>query len=158
MEPKIVTSPQRKLVGRHLTTNFVQNRTPELWRNFMKDRHLLHNTIGSELYSIAIYDPTYFSNFKPSHNFEKWAAVEVPDDEGLPESMEPLLLPAGLYAVFVHKGPSTDTSTFHYIFSKWLPSSDYVLDDRPHFEVMGEKYKHDQPDSEEEIWIPIKKK
>jgi AraC family transcriptional regulator len=30
------------------------------------------------------------------------------------------------------------------------------LDQRPHVEVMGEKYKNNDPDSEEEIWIPIK--
>jgi AraC family transcriptional regulator len=29
------------------------------------------------------------------------------------------------------------------------------LDDRPHFEVLGEKYKNNDPTSEKEIWIPI---
>jgi AraC family transcriptional regulator len=42
-------------------------------------------------------------------------------------------------------------------FSTWLPDSEYRLDVRPHFEVLGEKYKNDDPESEEEIWIPIKK-
>jgi len=32
------------------------------------------------------------------------------------------------------------------------------LDDRPHFEVLGDKYKNADPDSEEEIWIPIRTK
>lgn len=40
----------------------------------------------------------------------------------------------------------------------WLPASDYNLDNRPHFEVLGEKYKNNDPTSEEEIWIPIKLK
>ena len=34
----------------------------------------------------------------------------------------------------------------------------YTLDDRPHFEILGEKYKNQDPDSEEELWIPIKPK
>ena len=72
--------------------------------------------------------------------------------------METFLLEGGLYAVFIHRGSSTDTSTFHYIFSTWLPKSNYILDSRPHFEVLGEKYKNGDPDSEEEIWIPIKLK
>ena len=38
------------------------------------------------------------------------------------------------------------------------PNSDYKPDDRPHFELLGAKYKNDDPDSEEEIWIPIKRK
>jgi AraC family transcriptional regulator len=39
-----------------------------------------------------------------------------------------------------------------------LPNSAYALDDRAHFEVLGEKYKNNDPSSEEEIWIPIKVK
>jgi AraC family transcriptional regulator len=42
-----------------------------------------------------------------------------------------------------------------YIFNTWLPKSGYQLDRRPHFEILGEKYKNNNPDSEEEIWIPI---
>jgi AraC family transcriptional regulator len=37
-----------------------------------------------------------------------------------------------------------------------LPGSDYSLDSRAHFEILGKKYKHDDPNSEEEVWIPIK--
>ena len=68
------------------------------------------------------------------------------------------MLPEGNYAVFNYKGLSTDTAVFHYIFFEWLPNSDWVLDDRPHFEVLGSKYKNDSVDSEEEIWIPVKAK
>jgi hypothetical protein len=28
----------------------------------------------------------------------------------------------------------------------------------PHFEVLGDKYKNNDPSSEEEVWIPIKPK
>ena len=73
--------------------------------------------------------------------------------------METYILPGGLYAVFLHKGAATTgPKTFQYIFGTWLPESDYSLDIRPHFEILGEKYKNDDPDSEEEIWIPIKPK
>jgi AraC family transcriptional regulator len=65
-------------------------------------------------------------------------------------------IPGGLYAVFDYKGSSTDSSIFQYIFETWLPNSDYELDNRPHFEVLGDKYKNNDPASEEEIWIPIK--
>lgn len=52
--------------------------------------------------------------------------------------------------------PYTDTAVFRNIFGVWLPASGYTLDRRPHFEVLGEKYKNADPNSEEEIWIPIK--
>jgi len=72
--------------------------------------------------------------------------------------METFVLPGGLYAVFDYKGLSTDNSIFQYIFENWLPNSDYILDNRAHFEVLGDKYKNNDPTSEEEIWIPIKAK
>ncbi|MCB0855813.1 MAG: GyrI-like domain-containing protein, partial [Bacteroidetes bacterium] len=47
---------------------------------------------------------------------------------------------------------------FQYIFFECLPKSDYLLDNRPHFEVLGEKAKLNDPNSEEEIWVPIRLK
>jgi AraC family transcriptional regulator len=39
-----------------------------------------------------------------------------------------------------------------------MRDSAYDLDNRPHFEILGEKYKNESPDSEEELWIPVKLK
>lgn len=107
---------------------------------------------------MQVYDDTsYFENFNPGTVFEKWAAAEVSDFEVIPTGMEKFILPGGLYAVFLHKGGAgTGDRTFQYIFGSWLPGSDYVFDHRPHFEILGEKYKNNDPDSEEEVWIPIK--
>jgi AraC family transcriptional regulator len=71
--------------------------------------------------------------------------------------METLNSPRGLYAVFQYKGAaSKGAETYQYIYGTWLPESDFLLDNRPHFAVMGEKYKNEDPDSEEEMWIPVK--
>ena len=48
------------------------------------------------------------------------------------------------------------SKTFQYIFGTWMPDSGYKWDNRPQFEILGEKYKNNDPSSEEEIWIPIK--
>ena len=49
--------------------------------------------------------------------------------------------------------------TSEYIFGKRLPEYDYKSDNREHIEVMGDKYLGPfNPDSEEEVWIPIRKK
>lgn len=108
--------------------------------------------------SMAVYRPTHFVDLKLTNEFERWAAIEVADFNNVPGEMEIFTLPGGLYAVFEYKGLNTDPSIFKYIFEKWLPKSDYDLDNRPHFEVLGEKYKNNDPASEEEIWIPIKPK
>ena len=158
MIPEIKTLLEKKLIGKHLSMSLSKNRTAELWKSFIQARKEIKNNINTELYSIQVYDPFYFKNFNPDTGFEKWAALEVSDFDMVPEKMETFVLKTGLYAVFIHRGSSTDNSTFKYIFSTWLPNSDYVLDERPHFEVLGEKYKNNSVDSEEEIWIPIKKK
>ena len=102
--------------------------------------------------------PTFFQNFDPTRSFEKWAAIPVSDFDSIPNEMQTLVIPNGLYAVFHYKGSSADSSIYQYIFQEWIPKSGYIVDNRPHFEVLGEKYKNNDPDSEEEIWIPVKKK
>ena len=137
--------------------SFSDNKTRELWSSFMPRRKEIKNNIGSELYSIEVYEPLYFNNFNPEKEFDKWAAVEVIDFETVPDDMETLTSPSGLYAVFIHKGSADKApETYRYIFGTWLPASDFLLDVRPHFAVMGEKYKNDNPDWEEEVWISVK--
>jgi AraC family transcriptional regulator len=126
----------------------------------MPRRKEIRNKLNAELISVEIYDQNLdFKDFNPNTVFEKWAAVEVLAFEEIPENMETLTLTGGLYAVFLYKGAANEcASTFRYIFGTWLPASGYSLDNRPHFEVMGEKYKGNDPASEEEIWIPIEPK
>ena len=86
-------------------------------------------------------------------------SIEVSDINAIPDDMESYTLTGGLYAVFTHKGAAaTGPETFRYIFGTWLPASEYGLDNRAHFEILGDKYRNDDPDSEEEIWIPIRSK
>lgn len=160
MNPEIRTLPTKKLIGKNLEMSYVTNRTGELWRSFMPRRKEISNTIGKELYSMQIYPRIFnFQNFNPNDIFTKWAAIEVSNFEEIPEEMSSYTLNGGLYAVFTHRGSSLDFQrTFQYIFGEWLPNSDYTVDDREHFELLGEKYKNESPDSEEEVWIPIKLK
>ena len=120
----------------------------------------IKNKISADLFSVQLYNNDYnFNQFDPSAYFTKWAATEVSCIDDVPANMEILIIPQGLYAIFLHKGSNADNSTFQYIFQTWLPNStQYLLDNRPHFEILGEKYKNNDSSSEEEIWIPIKSK
>lgn len=158
MIPRIETLNEKKLVGKRLTMSFADYRIGELWRSFSTRRTEITNNLTNDLISLAVYKPTHFKDFKPTNEFERWAAVEVADFRNVPAEMDTFVLPGGLYAIFDYKGLSTDNSIFQFIFGTWLPASDYVLDNRPHFEVLGDKYKNNDPTSEEEIWIPIKQK
>ncbi|HKO82751.1 MAG TPA: GyrI-like domain-containing protein [Chitinophagaceae bacterium] len=156
MKPSFKILSEKKLVGKRMKMSFADNKTFELWKSFMPHRKEISNNLTTDLISMQVYDHSFdFSNFNQHTSFEKWAVVEVADFDMIPDGMETYILTGGLYAVFIHKGTA---NTFQYIFTSWLPSSDYLLDSRPHFELLGEKYRNNDPDSEEEIWIPIRGK
>lgn len=153
---RLETLAPKRLVGQRRVMSLAADTTPELWRGFMQQRHVLP---ASEVrYSLQLYPPGYFANFSSETLFEKWAAQEVVAPHcAVPAGFETLALAGGLYAVFLHRGPASHgPATFRYIFTSWLPASGYVLDGRPHFELLGEKYRNGGLDSEEEIWLPIK--
>lgn len=156
MEPRIETLAPKKLVGLHLSMSLVQNKTGQLWRQFAPRINEIGNRVTADKISMQIYPTDYYSAFSPARQFEKWATVEVSEFENIPKGMESFDLIGGLYAVFDYKGSSADTTIYQYIFSEWIPNSAFVVDDRPHFEVLGKNYKNNDPNSEEEIWIPIK--
>ena len=160
MQPKIVLLQSKKLIGKRMRMALSENRTYALWHSFMKQRKEIQNQIGKDLFSIQIYDKALnMTDFNQDTFFEKWAATAVSCFDFVPNDMEIIKLPAGLYAVFVHKGDSTTfPKTMDFIFKEWLPESEYAFEYRPQFEVLGEKYKNNDPDSEEEVWIPIKRK
>lgn len=156
--PRMETIEAKILVGISTKMSLSENKTADLWQKFMPQRKNITNTVSSDLVSLQIYGNDYFRQFSPFNKFEKWALVEVQNADVIPPEMETLELPTGLYAIFTYKGLSTDKSIFRYIFTEWLPKSIYMLDNRPHFEVLGEKYKNNAPTSEEDIYIPIRLK
>jgi AraC family transcriptional regulator len=160
LQPRIELLTPKKLIGKRQTMSLADNQTGSLWKSFMVRRKEIKNTLSNHLFSIQVYPASFdFSFSNPHAEFEKWAAIEVADFNTVPPEMETLILPGGLYVVFQYKGLSTDPAIFEYIYESWLPNSiEYELDSRPHFEILGEKYKNNDPDSEEEIWIPVQKK
>lgn len=158
MTPRIETLPTTFLIGQKTATSLVSDKTRELWQSFSPRKKEIKNLASEDLYSVEIYPgPEYFQHFDPTMEFEKWAAVAVSEFDEIPKDMDVLTIPSGKYAVFHYKGkPSEVMETFKYIYGEWLPTSGFTIDRRPHFAVMGSKYKGEHPDSEEDFWIPIK--
>lgn len=160
MIPRIETVAEKKLVGLSIELSLANDTTVALWQKFMPMRGDVKNRIDNNYYSMQVY-PRNFSmaNFTPKTTFIKWAAVEVQSFDSLPKTMETYILKGGLYAIFRYKGlPKDFSKTLQYIFTEWLPNSEYLLDDREHFELLGEDYKPNHPTSEEDVYIPIKPK
>ncbi len=160
MKAKIEEIQVKKLVGFSIEMSLANNKTAQIWQHLMPRKKEIKNTVSSDLYAMQVYDQSVsFKNFTPNTQFIQWAAVEVSTFDDLLPDLEMFTLPGGLYAVFVHKGTVADfPKTMDAILSDWMPSSGYALDDRPHFQLMGDKYNNNDPASEEEVWIPIRKK
>ena len=132
-----------------------------MWKEFISRQGEIKNKIAPAYYSIQIYPHGLkMKDFTEETQFERWAAVEVDSHDNVPQGMKAKDLAGGLYVTFTHKGPvKTFVETSNYIYGTWLPSSGFELDARAHFEKLGDKYYGpDHPDSEEDIFVPIKKR
>lgn len=159
MNPRIENLNEKKLVGKSIRMSLTENQSGLLWSSFIPRLKEIGNNVTNDKLSLQVYEPNHFDNFNPNNEFVKWALIEVSDFDNVPVELETFELPGGLYAVFIHKGGTKKFyKTAQYIYGVWLPKSGYILDDRPHFEVLGEKTKKDDPNSEEEVWIPIRPK
>lgn len=152
MSPKIIQLSEKKVIGMQSSMHHGQfNNIIELWQRFMPNRKAIKNAVNNEF--IALQEYSDFNNFKAA--FDIWACVEVSNIVDVPKGMKTFTIPKGEYAVFLHKGMDA-SKTYQQIMTQWLPNSGYAIDDRPHFQVMGEKYKNGSEDSEEDFYVPIK--
>lgn len=146
-------------IGNSLEMSFSKDTSFDLWRNFMPRRNEIENRINSDLFSIQIFDALLdFNRFDPELVYQNWAVVEVSQVNRIPENMKKLEINGGLYAVFIHRGTKQMIfNTWNYIHNFWMPKSGYRLDFREHFQILREGYNPNSPDSEEELWVPVKK-
>lgn len=158
LQPSIVDISVKIIAGIKMEMTLSENRTGELWQKFMPLKNTIPHSVGLDLVSMANYPSDFFSAFNPTALFTKIAGVEVSQTNMENMRYECFEIPAGQYAMFLYKGLNTDPSIFQYIFNDWIPKSDYVVAHRPHFEILGKGYKNNDPNSEEEIWIPIERR
>ncbi len=156
MQPEIRILPKTYLIGLHIETNLVNNKTPELWQKFVPQLPQITAWDGNQFYSMQKY-PADFASFTPQTVIEKWAAVPVPSLDSIPAGLSGYTLRGGQYAVFHYQGTPADfPATWQAIFHEWLPASEYELDQREHFEILGRDYRPDDPNAQEEIWVPVR--
>ena len=156
MQVNIIEQQEIVIIGMQAAMSLTADNTSALFRGFMPRKREISDVTNEPLFLIKVYPPNYFSALNLNTSFTKWLGIKNSGLENIPDGFETMIIPAGKYAVFYYKGLNTDHSIFNYIFQDWIPQSGYQLDDRPHFDVLDERYKNNDPESEEEIWIPIK--
>jgi len=132
------------------------NAVLKLWQEFGPRRQEIGHREGDASYSVMRH--LGFGPLKETSKVERWAAVQVRHFSKIPKGLTAFDMPGGTYAKFYHRGPAKDfPKTVAEFHSDWLPTSDFELDDRPHFEIMPADYAGpDNPEAVEEVYIPIK--
>lgn len=151
----------KRLIGISGKGSISNDITLQVFKDFMPRKREIEGVKNSLTYSVQLFDTDLNRNpINPNTTFTRIAAVEVSEDSVAPQGMEVFEIPAGLYLTFTHKGTlDRFIQNLQFIYEKWIPDSAYEVDQRPHFEVLGSKYLGlDNPNSEEDIWIPIRLK
>lgn len=132
---------------------------PQLWQKYIQLQHTIFHRKNAINYGVCFVQPKE----QRQHPDECYyiAGAEVTSVENLPLGMEKITIEAGRYAIFTHKGPLNEAianleHTMNYIYGSWLPKSGFELRDAPEFELYDERFHPASPESEFDIYIPIK--
>ena len=156
---RIENISKRKLIGLSIEDSLKQNEIVNVWKKFIPLSKDIPENVKGQFCSLSIYASVNFMNdFSNQTKFKRGAFVEVNDLNYTHNKLETFFA-EGLFAVFLHKGlPSEGEKTFRFIFEQWLIESEYEWALPYHFERLPLNYNPNNPESEEEIWLPIKLK
>ncbi|GHG48397.1 AraC family transcriptional regulator [Streptomyces griseocarneus] len=75
----------------------------------------------------------------------------------VPEDMEALTVPAGMWAVFESSGPFPQALQYMWrdVFTQWFPSNPYRS--RPGPEILRTRLSQDAAQADAELWIPVER-
>ena len=160
MEFKIVKRGEIKLIGLKEKIDMGSNTLPALWGKLLDRKHEIKNLVSENCFGVAenfVFNPHLSS-------LEETVAFEVRDFSFIPEGMITKVLKPQTYLVFTHKGLLFATKdgkcslekTYEDIYFETLPKSGYKVDPSFNFECYDERFKHEDPSSEFDIYIPIK--
>jgi AraC family transcriptional regulator len=150
MEPQLITKPAFTVIGLLLHTRPMSPDIPALWDKFVPRM--------SEIPCPASGHASYgvMRRFDQATGmFDYMAGNPVTQVAGLPSGMTRWDLSAHTYAV-LETTLSGIGETMNYLYSTWLPMSNYQAVDAPSFERYGEAFSPDNPVVE--IYVPIKQK
>ncbi len=156
MEPKFVEREKITLVGLPFYGEPSGGQFGQSWHRFMQHGQQVPNRLDAKVgYGVEIYGP----EFPEEHKWHYFPSVEVSNLEDVPINLFVKTLPAAKYAVFTAKGGLVKLGeTFQYAYMTWLPASEYEVAFPFDFEYYDERFHGDAPESEVDIYIPVKPK
>jgi AraC-like DNA-binding protein/predicted transcriptional regulator YdeE len=157
LTPEIYEQPALLLVGLRTLfysvdseKNNIGELLPPLWGAFIGRLGEIDNKLPGVCYGVVRQEEA------ESDRLEYHAAIEVTAVTALPEGMVSVLVPAGTYARFEHRGPAPRIDhTVSYAYATWLAQSDYRHTYAPDLEIYGAAYHPTNDDSVFHYAIPI---
>ena len=125
MTPRIITLPKKQIIGTRTQLMLDDNsfqQIPILWEQWHKNQssQLITSKVSeNECFGICIFDD--------KKSFDYMIGYEVSDINKIPRNMSSYVLESSTYGVFETIGPIVESvqKTWDYIYTSWLPSSDY---------------------------------
>jgi AraC family transcriptional regulator len=161
LTPEIVQKPAMRFIG--LEVSFLHGLSPvttapkvipPLWDKFAPLGGQVPGRIGHAMYGIIYGRPESERSHKDELQYI--AAVEVGPEAGLLAGMVERTVPAGTFAVFVHRGPIHKIKeTCYEIYRVWLPASPYKHAEIADIELYDDRFCAEGAESEMEYWISI---
>ncbi len=130
---------------------------PALWGQFVPRIREIAAVADARTFGVCHCTKRDAANPGSPPRFEYMAAVPVRRIEDIPESMEPVELPARTYAVFTHRGHiGRIKDTVDYVWGTWLPRSGRdPVTDAPDFELYDERFDGRTGQGELDIYVPL---
>jgi len=152
MEPKIIEKPGFKVIGLRYFGKNEQGEIPALWSDLMsRAGEIKDKSQSMESYGLM-------GMMDKEGNFEYIAAIPVDRVSEIPEGMVAREINNAKYLVFTHVGDAEKMKeTYDFVYNKYCPEcGEDVRYDTYHFELYDERFKNFTPDSEFDIYVPIK--
>jgi AraC family transcriptional regulator len=153
--PELVELPEKTLVG---ISFFISDDTEitdlsKEWARFLNEVHTIKNKTTPEHY----YQVQYWSENQEIGGMFFFTGTEVTQVADVNPLFVIKSIPKGKYLRFIHKGFSNKVGyTYKYIYTQFLPDTDYKLTKPFNYEYYGEKCTGPfDEDSESEIYIPV---
>jgi AraC family transcriptional regulator len=153
--PELVELPEKILVGISffLSDDTEINDLSTEWARFLNEVHTIKNKTVPECY----YQVQYWSENQEIGGMYFFTGTEVTQITELNPLFVVKTIPRGKYLRFIHKGLANQVGyTYKYIYTQFLPDTDYKLSKPFNFEYYGPMCLGPyNEDSESEIYIPV---
>jgi len=156
MQPRFVDLEELILVGLPYYGQPVGGKFTQAWDRFFEVEPSIRSRVNKKVcYGVEVFG-------KESTLGGDWfyfPSVQVSDLKEIPGILFAKTFPACRCVVFsVTGGIPKLGEVFRYIYAEWLPASGYEIAYPWDFEVYGEQFKGDEPDSLIDIYIPVREK